>query len=378
MRPTTTAAVILGLCAVTEGATKADNGFDTLTEWSVPFTDANPFQIAMAGANVVYLRDNPEQRLGLLEVDRARFTEWPLPYLVTSPGDIKVRAGDGAVFVAGLSENEIGQFDLQTQSLRRWPLPLDIESGGPFSLGIDELGGVFFTAYNASGALIGRLDTTSATVTTWQLPAAIGDATRVTVAPGGLVFFNDNAEPFSLASLDVGTGAFTDWGLAAQPAFAIITDASGDVFFQEEENQAIARLIPSTGQLTEWTVPGLPNEDIAMAADRVFMGGTSLTGSATGMAALDPAEPGVDSLVTPFSAGTVLPASVAVTPTTATLTARRARGQVSTQLVRRRQLGAAFVAWSIPEQPRMLATGTNGVFFGSMSQVQPVIGRLTR
>jgi hypothetical protein len=185
MRPTTTAAVILGLCAVTEGATKADNGFDTLTEWSVPFTDANPFQIAMAGANVVYLRDNPEQRLGLLEVDRARFTEWPLPYLVTSPGDIKVRAGDGAVFVAGLSENEIGQFDLQTQALRRWRLPLDIESGGPFSLGIDEVGGVFFTAYNASGALIGRLDTTSATVTTWQLPAAIGDATRVTVAPGG-------------------------------------------------------------------------------------------------------------------------------------------------------------------------------------------------
>jgi streptogramin lyase len=160
--------------------------------------------------------------------------------VVTSPSDIKVRSSDGSVFIAGLSHNEIGQFDPQTQSLRRWPLALDIESGGPFSLGIDDVGGVFFTAYNSVGSLIGRLDTTSGTITAWKVPDSIGDATRLTVAPGGRVFFTDNGGGFTLASLDVGTGTFVAWSLTAQPVFAILSTRLATYSFKSSRRRSWA------------------------------------------------------------------------------------------------------------------------------------------
>jgi hypothetical protein len=239
---------------------------------------------------------------------------------------------------------------------------------------VDASGGVFFAGYNENGALIGRLDTTGSTVTMWAVPAAIGDVTRLAIAPDGTVFFNENSEPFGLGSLNVDSGNFVGWELAGQPAFAIVADSAGDIFFQYG---GISRFSSASGRLTQWSVPGQYNEDIALAAGRVFMGGMSTDGMALGMEAVDPSRPGVESVLTASVVESVVPTTLAIASTTMVLTGQRARGQVSSRLVRRRHVGSVL-AWVIPERPRMLAAGTNCVFFGSTGQTEPVIGRLTR
>ena len=162
----------------------------SVTEWSIPFADSQPFQIAAWGTSVFYLNAAYEQMLGCLDTEHDTVTEWPLSAPATSPGDIQVRPSDGAVFFTNATVGELGQFDPQSQLLRRWPLPLDVSAGappGPWSIAFDASGRVIFSADDAGGPLIGRLDTVSGRLDVWSFQE--GGPVRVRLAPDGTVIF---------------------------------------------------------------------------------------------------------------------------------------------------------------------------------------------
>ena len=348
---------------------------DTLTEWQVPFADSQPFKLVASGGSVFYVNNAFEQHLGRLDVGTSRFTEWPLPFAATSPCEIVARVGDGALFMTGATAGEIAQFDPASQTLRRW-LVADPDSG-PWGLAVDGQGRVLFRAIDATNSrtFIGRLDTTVGTVTTWLVPDSIAtiSAGDMAALPGGSVFFNvfGPTGSFLVATLDPASGLFTAWQPPMEPAWAVTADAAGNVYFQEQNPTfAIARLVPASGALTEWTPPGFYNDDLAFGFGRVAFGNND----PTGVALLDPTQPGQESTLTPFASDAVTPTSVTVTPVVATLTGQEARGHFK----RRRVDGVgtgAFTTWAVPSSPRMVAFAPDGLYFSEGSA--NAIGRIT-
>jgi len=344
----------------------------SVTEWSIPFADSQPFQIAASGTSVFYLTSAYGQMLGCLDTERDTVTEWPLSVPATSPGDIQLRPSDGAVFFTSATTGELDQFDPQSQLLRRWPLPVDVSPGappGPYSIAFDASDRVIFSAYDASDAFIGRLDTVSGHLDVWSFQG--GWPVRVRVAPDGTIIFPTGGPQYEVVRLDPATGVFTTWALAEQPLWGAAIDDAGDVFFQQQsaDFQGLVRLSPDTGRLTSWATSDLLDyESLELLSGHIFF--SSL--SPTAVEALDPAVAGTDTILSPRFE-TVTPRTSVVTPTTVMLPGQQASAPV-TQLTAQRQTTAAFSIWTLPDSPRTLATVPGAVYY--TGYVEPSIARL--
>jgi hypothetical protein len=372
---------VLGLSVIVACGTPAVSHADTLTQWAVPFPDSQPFKVIAAGTDVFYLDNGFEQHLGQLDVAGNRFTQWLLPYIATSPSDIARQAADGTIFMSGANQRfetgdtppgEIGQFDPTTQLLRRWPVA--DPGSGPWAISIDDQGAIMFRASDllSSRSIVGRLDTVTGAVTTWAIPDGIADQTAgdLLSIPGGSVFFNTIDK---VVVLDTVTGVVTAWFTSSQPAYSLAADAAGNLYFQELSSSftGIARLVPQTGQLTEWATPGAFNDDLTYAFGRLFFGSIA----PTGLAALNPAAPGTESVLSPAFVDTIVPITTVVTPSAMTLSRQQAPGLTTQREIQRHHSGA-FAGWAIPSSPRGVAAGPAATYFAASAT--NTIGRITR
>ena len=344
-----------------------------VTEWTIPFADSQPFQIAAWGTTVFYLTSSVDQMLGRLDTESATVIEWPVSDPSTSPGDVQVRPSDGTVFFPSATVGELRQFDPQSQRLRKWALPLDVPAGdtpGPFSVAFDASDRVIFSAFDASGPLIGRLDTVSGHLDVWTFQD--GGTMRVRVAPDGTVICTTGTQSFDVVRLDPTTGVFTEWALVDQPQWGSVVDASGDLFFLQlsTDFQGLSRFSPDTGRLTNWATSDLFGyETLDLLSGHVFF----VSSSPTAVEALDPAVAGKDTILSPMPQ-TVTPRTSVVTPTMVVLSGQQASAQV-TRLTAQRQTTGAFSVWSLPGAPRMLATVPGAVYY--TDGVEPFIAQLT-
>ena len=328
MRATTTAAVLFGVCLTAQVSEAA-----VLTSWRLPFSNSQPLQVAAAaGGGVYYVNFDGEGAtatyLGLLDTARGKFREIQIPFFAGS-GDLRVRAGDGAVFLTDAATGELGQGDVAGRTFSRWTLP-----DGAFvrSFVFDDAGRILFLANNQDGRMqIGRLDTATGALSVWPLPDSMADpgndfAWRIVKATGGTVFVNVNGFTHrgQLVRLDLATGVFTAWATTAQPVFGLVTDAAGAVYFHEidPDVRRVGRLVPSTGQLTEWNFPIADVEflgEMALETGRLFFG----LNNPIGLAALDPTAAGDESVLAPFVADPVTPSTAVISP----VVTRRARSR---------------------------------------------------
>ena len=354
------------------GAAGIAGGEGSVTEWSIPFANSQPFQIAVWGTSVFYQTAEYDRMLGRLDTENDTVTEWPLSGPGTSPGDVQVRPSDGAVFFTSAPVGELGQFDPQSQLLRLWSLPLDVPAGdtpGPWSIAFDASDRVIFSANDASGPLIGRLDTVSGRLDVWSFPG-VAEA-RVSLAPDGTFICASGAPSFDVVRLDPTTGVFTSWALLDQPLWGSVVDGSGDLFFLQlsADFQGLARFSAATGRLTHWATSDLFGwESLEPLSGHVFFASSS----PTALEALDPAVAGKDTILSPMPE-TVTPRTSVVTPTMAMLSGQQAPAQV-TRLTAQRQTTGAFSIWSLPSAPRMLATAPGAVYYAD--EVEQFIGRL--
>jgi streptogramin lyase len=356
------------------GGLGGSGGEYTLTEWQVPFADADTFQIAARSDDIFYVTKNVELHLGRLNVSTGQFTQWQTPFTSTSPGDIAVRPSDGAIFITAATMGEIGQFDDATQTLVRWTLPPDITPAGPWSFAFDAARThVFFTAGDMNSSYIGRLDTASGELRTWTFQGA--GASRIVDALDGTVLFAswDGSAPYAIVRLDPLTGVFTTWPLAAQPFYAAAMDVDGSFFFAQESSDfvGVARLVPSIGELTQWTTSGTPGDSLAILSGRVFF---AIDGELN-LKALDPTASGAESTIVPVTSPPISPSSYILSSTRVQLTPETAPG-VTSQRTLQSQIAGPFETWSVSQVPRMKATTGGAAYFNEDGY--GAIGRLTR
>jgi streptogramin lyase len=357
----------------------------SFTEWRLPFDNAVPAQIAGA-PGVVYYADFMLAAIGRLDLASGRVTQWFPRFTPSSPGDIKFRSSDATLFITSAPANgvsEIGQFDPASRVYKHWQMPPGL-LGAPQNLALDPAGRVVFAAMTEGGSsyVIGRLDPATNVFTTWPIPDSIvpteSYAGKVTIAPDGTVFFNvDGFTNHAVARLELSGGAFTMWTFPGEVVFAIAADASGDVFFQwQSPESGIARLVPGSGRLTQWTTPHGQNDDFVLQGGRVFFGTVDPAGLApAAVSALDPSQTGLEGALTPVAAGPVTPSSIAVQPRVDEGVAfEEGDAQVASSSVTGTVMGA-FTEWSAQAGPRYFSGGTGTeVTFSEGSA--PIIGRL--
>jgi len=120
----------------------------------------------------------------------------------------------------------------------------------------DSLGNVFFTTSN-SNPFLSKLEPSTNTITTWSVtggPEVISG--RMTLDSSGNVYFSTGD---NISKLDTSTNTLTTWPLTDPDIFSkgLTVDSSGAIFFTESGkfDAKVARLVPATNTITEWTVP---------------------------------------------------------------------------------------------------------------------------
>lgn len=210
---------------------------------------------------------------------------------------------------------------------------------------------------DSSSGDLGRGDVASRNFWRWTLP--------------------DGAYPRQLVRLDLATGVFTAWATPGQPVFALAADAAGGVYFHEVDGdlRRVGRLVPATGQLTEWNFDP-PNVEftgeMALEAGRLFF---AISNPAGMVVALDPTVAGDESIIAPFVADPVTPSTAVISPVL-TRRARSRTGRVHPVVSAppAAALGAAFTTWDTG--PVVLGNGNGaGTMYGAADLGGPAIAR---
>ena len=299
----------------------------TETEWGLPFPAPQPLQVASGSSGTYYIDFDGTSGiayLGRLEPGenprRAKFKEMATPFQASTGNDLQIRPSDGAVFTTDLATRALALADLDTHRLTTWTMPPAADSG-PRSIAFDGSGRVLFISSGSNvDAVIGRFNASTGLVELWTIPEAIvapgsDIASRIVQAADGTVFFNVNgfAHPALLARLDLTTGVFTSWVTPGAPIPGLAADGAGAVYFQEQANTlGVARFVPATGTLTEWTFV----DDISFTQNMVLQSGRLFFGNngPVAIVSLDPSVLGTDSTLSPTISDPVTPSTSIVRP----------------------------------------------------------------
>jgi virginiamycin B lyase len=152
------------------------------------------------------------------------------------------------------SENGIAEFIPDYNLFKRWSIPTP-NSGAFFGISAMNLQSVFFTESKANK--IGMLDEPNNIFTEWNVPNASNGKSQpydiVVESVSGPVYFTDKSGD-RIGQLSIGDNEMKLWSLPTGRKPSGVTLSEGNVYFLEDNNR-IARLIPGTNMMTEWTAP---------------------------------------------------------------------------------------------------------------------------
>jgi len=146
-----------------------------------------------------------------------------------------------------------------TITIKQWALRSEsfVPDGQDFA--IDSSGNI----YNFGSNKISRLDTSSNTLTTWEVPTINVGIQGIDVDSSGNIYFTETFFN-KIARLNPSTNTFTEWdiGIAVSD---LIVDSSDKVYFIQVRTGSKAGILnPSTNTLTVWTSSQLRNVDFAI------------------------------------------------------------------------------------------------------------------
>jgi len=124
-------------------------------------------------------------------------------------------------------------------------------------------GALWFTELGANK--IGRI-TTQGAITSFVVPAFDDGPNGITNGPDGALWFTDGN---GAARITTGGTVTHEW--TGNSGFGIITGPDGNVWFVEDSADQVARLVPSTGQVTQFPIDlNCFPQDMASAAGSVW------------------------------------------------------------------------------------------------------------
>jgi virginiamycin B lyase len=166
------------------------------------------------------------------------FQEFEIPSPESYPAQLAIDDA-GIVWLTEYDGNRIGRFDPETADWTEYVIPTP--SSKPWGLAVDSTAGfVWFT--ETAGDKIGRLEMESGLIVEYDLDSNTQQSGAL--HPTRLPSSANNHRVF-LPLIQV----------APHEPWDIAIAADGSVWFTEREGNAVGKLMPDTGEITEYTVP---------------------------------------------------------------------------------------------------------------------------
>lgn len=196
---------------------------------------------------------------------RVVIREWDVPTPNSRPHDPAVDP-DGSLWFTGQLSNTLGRLNPKTGEIKEFPLKT--QRSGPHGLVADKEGNIWYTGN--FGAHIGKLNPKTGEVTEYRISdSRARDPHTPIFDQKGILWFTVQRGNF-VGRLDPRTGAIS---LKESPTprslpYGIVVDSQGSPFFCEFGTNKIARVNPSTMEITEFALPeGARPRRIAVTPD---------------------------------------------------------------------------------------------------------------
>ncbi len=225
-----------------------------VTEYGVPTASSKPYGITTGPDGNLWFTEAVGNKVGKVTTSGS-FTEYPLPGNAVPLDIVKGPAGNQAVWFVENGTSQIGTINTGTGTLTQFALP---SSSSPSGLAVDQSGVLWFAEFNLN--TIAKI-TTSGSVTPYAnsgFPGGQPDA--VAIAPDNTVWFLDffnNA--VGHLTFPGGSPTFAEFSLSAGAAPEFITVGADGNLWVTEGAGGIARVVPSSGAVTEYALPTQAN-----------------------------------------------------------------------------------------------------------------------
>jgi virginiamycin B lyase len=228
----------------------ASTGTPTIREYDVPTAKSFPHDPAYAPDGALWYTGQRANKLGRLDPQSGKFTEFPLKTAGSSPHGLVVDK-EGNVWFTAIGKSYIGKLNPKTGAVTEYPTP---EVDDPHTPVLDQNGIVWFTSENSNR--IGRLDPSTGKVTSKESPTKQAVPYGIVVTAEGVPIFCEFGTN-KLASIDPKTMEIREYPLpmGARPRrLALAPD--GTIYYSDYARGYLGHLDPTSGKVEEWQSPG--------------------------------------------------------------------------------------------------------------------------
>lgn len=223
-----------------------------IREWRVPWDSTRPRDPYVDRHHQVWFVGQFGDYVARLDPKTGEFTRFPLEP-GTGPHNVIVD-DQGMAWYAGIRSAHIGKLDPQAGRITKFPMP-DPAARDPHTLVFDNQGNIWFTVIQ--GNFVGKLETATGTIHLIPVPTP-------NALPYGIVMDALKRPWFTeygtnqLGTVDPATMTLRAVPLPRAEARSrrLAATANGQIWYVDYAKGFLGRLDPSSGQFTEWAVPG--------------------------------------------------------------------------------------------------------------------------
>lgn len=258
-RPFALALVLICLAATQIAPARAAAPPPIITEYPLTTPNAGPLNITTGPDSNLWVIENLANLIARV-TPAGVVTEFAVP--LTNPNLSDLTTGpDQALWFTAINSKQIGRM---TPTGQVTTFPITGTRGGPDTI-ITGPGGLWFTLPNDNA--VGRI-TTAGVVSTFPITTSNVDVRDLIVGPDGAIWATESSYATdAIARLDPTTGVVTEYALPDFIGTGQLAVAKGQIYFAITISNRIGRIDPTTGQVSSFVVPTADAQPSGMTAD---------------------------------------------------------------------------------------------------------------
>jgi virginiamycin B lyase len=277
----------------------------TITEYSVPGTDPQPFGLTADQNGNIWVAEWNVSSVGKFNISSHAWNTYLTPTRPSEP--IRIAIGpDGNPWTTEVYAGKIAKFNLSSSSFTEYSaygggssLPEWIDNApagtanaglwvslnaenklsnistsgaqtvhtsqtSPYGLSSDSLGNIWYTTLTGNKIGVQRVDGTTGS---WTVPTSSSGPYGITEGPSGTGMWFAESTGNKIGSIS-STGTFSEYAIPTASSHPLeVVSACGNIWFTEYDANKIGELNPNTGSITEYSVPTTSSEPTGITAD---------------------------------------------------------------------------------------------------------------
>ncbi len=221
-----------------------------ITEFPVPTTGAEPYDITAGPDGNLWFTDIGDDEIGMINPATDAIAEFPVPTANASPRGIAT-GPDGNLWFTEFDADQIGMINPTTHAITEFPIPT--AGAEPYNIAAGPDGNLWFTEVTADK--IGEFNPTTHTFTQFTVPTGGAFPCGITAGPDGNLWFTEE-DVGKVAEINPTTDAITEFAVPSGSVSGGITAGpDGNLWFTEIGVGNVAEINPTTHAITEFAAP---------------------------------------------------------------------------------------------------------------------------